>query len=861
MKKFFKNTRGAVTVFVTILLIPAMLVSGTAVDLARIHTAQSTLQNANQLAANTLLTQYNALLYDIYGLMGVAQDDPILWALLDEYISITVFGEPGADRTLGTLQPFYGANINMEEPYFPEGKNLRNEDVLRRQIEEYMKFRGPILLVESFIDRISENKIVEDAAAIKSKAEIDNAIAQMYEKYKELYDAIVAADRCTQAIGGIAGGSFGNMSSILTSMYDEFRILAILSAQYRNSECPIERAYIAGAYYTMIINIRSLTEGGSRRAISNGEVVIAGNINVGLIQAISNAMTQADNFKPRFDLVVSIAREIDGMIEELRQKIDEFEQVLNSGEISEELREAFTTPEGSPPKSILERYRDITRWNIETMATAFRNGGYSYIDDIHKPMLEDVRYRNRLNESGASLTVEELRNVPNNTRFLIHSTTILSHLISFPRENVTYQMLPGFLRFAEHGGDNAAFFAELHAMMNQPPIPPVKMFEGQEDADGSDAGEQQRNLINELLDIINIAYNGLSNEPLGAMYIDDAMTADTERMNILEIMQILPQALSMPVLNVIRDPLGTLSNTADYVLLLTYSTSMFSNYTTSKPDGIGMTKDNIRHSELETTVSGVPMSPAVNYFYQSELEYLYHGSKNASANLSAVTRLILLVRLVCNYVRVFNVAEINKIVLSIKAAFAWAPPLALILGELARAAFVAAESVLDVAALRSGYRVPLFKNISAGEWIATPSGVIRAAKRVIADGTDGLFADNRGHTYVTYMQFFFLTRALFYVGTDGDAATELARRTGDLIEWNIINFQSNSNADEDSMAEALSRHDRFRLIDMKTDFSITTTVDMRMMFLSMAFAQNFSDSRGIGMPRTMPIRSTVYRGY
>ena len=65
MKKLIKDAKGAVTVFITLLLIPAILVSGTAVDLARLHTARSILQDANQLAANSVLTQYNALLYDI----------------------------------------------------------------------------------------------------------------------------------------------------------------------------------------------------------------------------------------------------------------------------------------------------------------------------------------------------------------------------------------------------------------------------------------------------------------------------------------------------------------------------------------------------------------------------------------------------------------------------------------------------------------------------------------------------------------------------------------------------------------------------------------------------------------------------
>jgi len=34
-----------------------------------------------------------------------------------------------------------------------------------------------------------------------------------------------------------------------------------------------------------------------------------------------------------------------------------------------------------------------------------------------------------------------------------------------------------------------------------------------------------------------------------------------------------------------------------------------------------------------------------------------------------------------------------------------------------------------------------------------------------------------------------------------------------------------------------------------------------MLFLSMAFAQSYSDSKGLGVPSTVPIHVTDYRGY
>ncbi len=69
--KFWKNTKGAVTVIVTLLLIPSILISGTAVDVARFYSAKSVVQDANTLGANAMLAQYDALLKYLYGLYGI----------------------------------------------------------------------------------------------------------------------------------------------------------------------------------------------------------------------------------------------------------------------------------------------------------------------------------------------------------------------------------------------------------------------------------------------------------------------------------------------------------------------------------------------------------------------------------------------------------------------------------------------------------------------------------------------------------------------------------------------------------------------------------------------------------------------
>jgi len=863
MRRFFKDAKGAVTVFVTLLLIPAVLVSGTAVDLARIHTARSIVQDANQLAANSVMTQYNALLKDLYGVFGVAEDDPVLAQLLNDYIAVSIFGESGQDRSLGTLQLFYGSNVTVAEPLFADGKDLRNEDVLRRQIEEYMKFRGPVVIVQDMLELLGSSTFKEDTGVINEKLEIDTAIAEIHEKYRELYEAIVAADKCDQIGGGIIGGTVGTVSSSLDLIRLQFIDLKTCYEAWERASTTNAKNDQAAKYRAILVNIRSRTIGGSvGNNWSNGRWQST-TIPQGLNRTIENSKDHADRFKPRFDTVVDIARQIDSMTGALNQKINDLERRINSGQCNAELRIALTERTGSPPKSIIERYRDILKWNIEDMANAFKNNGYHYIDNIMKPLLDGVLYRNMNNMSGANLTRVELENVPTNTSLALSESikavdSRVAIFAGYTTANVTYNVPPGFLKFAASGVNNRAFFTELEQMMNQPDIPPVKLYDEQSGSGSGNAEKKQRGMISDLLDLVNTAYTGLKNEPIGARHINNSGDSGSEAMNMQDIVKIIPQALNEPVTNVISDPLGSITRAADYLLLMSYCTSAFSNYITARPDINGKTRSGLGGINFPKSITGVPLSPEVNYFFQSEWEYLYNGDHNAAKNLNAVTRLIFVVRLICNYITVFSVTEVTTVITAIRTAFAWNPPLALILGELARAAFVAAESAVDVATLRAGQKVPLIKNGRSGEWRCSPSGVAKALSDITSDKVNPVGRVNeKGLSYSNYMIFLFVAKGL----TSSDPSADLIKRTADLIEWNIINYKNGIYSDEGKMSGALSNGDRFKLIDMKTDFSLTTTVDMRMLFLSMLFAQDFSDTRGIGMPTTMPVVVTDYRGY
>ena len=841
--------------FVTLLLIPAILISGTAVDVARLHTARSIADDANQLAANSVLSQYNALLYDLYGVFGVAKNDPVLADLLDEYIQVSVFGEKSKDTSIGTLQLFYGSNIKIEDLHFSDGKNLRNPDVLRRQIEEYMKYRAPVIIVKELLDLIGSSSFKEDTGVIGDKLDIDDTIAKIHEKYKELYNAIVAADRCDQVGYGIAGYTVGTVSADLNRLRVQFADLKKCYEDWEKTEDTDKKADFAAKYRAILANIKSCTVGGKVGTNwSNGDWRGTPSTRQGLNATIDNAINNVDRFKAEFDKVVSIARQVDSIKDELARKIDALEKRVINGDCNDELKAAV--------KPLIKTYRDILRWdNVEGMAKTFKDGGYYYIDVTVKDLLKNVEYRNRNRASDPRLSRTQLENVSTNVRLALSagtsaSSSLASTLGGYTTDNVTYQVPAGFKKFGDWEGKNKEFFEELTQMMNQPATPPIALYDGQKEAGGKNTEAKQRGMIDQLTSLVSDAYAGMSNSSLGADYIKSSSGGGSDIPNTSKISQSVSQAANHPVADVISNPYSSVAKAGDYLLLLTYCTSMFSNYTTARPDITGKKIDDISGIGFPKSISGIPISPEVNYFFHSEWEYLYNGNENAGKNLSAVSNLIYIVRIICNYITVFSVTEVTLIVNGIRAAFSWCPPIGVILGELARAAFVAAEAAIDLATLRAGYKLPLIK--SKTQWKCSPSGIVKALSDVMSDTvSSNESSDNKGITYSNYLLFFFLTKGIAGEG----AATQLTERTANLIEWNIINYQGGLFCDEKKMTEALSASDSFKMEDMKTDFSITTTVDMRMLFLSMIFAQGFSNARGIGMPQTMPVTQTNHRGY
>ena len=69
-----RNNRGAVSIFLILVLVPCIAISCIFVDVSRVELSKSSAEASADLALNTLLTNYDADLSEYYGLIGSCQN-------------------------------------------------------------------------------------------------------------------------------------------------------------------------------------------------------------------------------------------------------------------------------------------------------------------------------------------------------------------------------------------------------------------------------------------------------------------------------------------------------------------------------------------------------------------------------------------------------------------------------------------------------------------------------------------------------------------------------------------------------------------------------------------------------------------
>lgn len=151
MRKFVRSERGAVSVYLILIIVPIFLFQAVLIDFARIKLAEKETESAVKAAARSVMSAYDTELQamGLYGL-GISQDESE--ALFREVFASNLSGQvsPGAFHYVDTRPVANGMRVT---PVY----TLASHTIFERQVLEDMKIKAPIEYTLEITDKFRKS--------------------------------------------------------------------------------------------------------------------------------------------------------------------------------------------------------------------------------------------------------------------------------------------------------------------------------------------------------------------------------------------------------------------------------------------------------------------------------------------------------------------------------------------------------------------------------------------------------------------------------------------------------------------------------------------------------------------------------
>lgn len=207
--RFFEKTKGAISIFLVLIMLPMFTCAGLIVDGARISAARTAVTGAGDLTMNAALSEYENILLDVYGLFAMSESTEELEKNVSRYFSNTIENagilESSDSYTRSFINSIGGlfstddasfdniVDTQVESFHLVEVTNsaLANPTVLERQIIEYMKYRGPISLGTGLLTKLGcIGETSKQTKAVEAKVDYEKKLDVVQDACEKAYAAI-----------------------------------------------------------------------------------------------------------------------------------------------------------------------------------------------------------------------------------------------------------------------------------------------------------------------------------------------------------------------------------------------------------------------------------------------------------------------------------------------------------------------------------------------------------------------------------------------------------------------------------------------------------------------------------------------
>ena len=209
MIDFFEKTKGSISLFLALIMLPMMTVAGLIVDGARISAAKASLSGAGDLAMNAALSEYDQILYDVYGIFAVSENMEELQNNVSRYFANSIDNTGILNDSDSYTREFinsifssfsgdemeFNNIVDLKADRFTlqgvESSAIGNPKVLERQIVDYMKYRGPINIGKGLLTKLGcIGETSKQTKAIEAKVNYDQKLDTVQDACKKAYEAI-----------------------------------------------------------------------------------------------------------------------------------------------------------------------------------------------------------------------------------------------------------------------------------------------------------------------------------------------------------------------------------------------------------------------------------------------------------------------------------------------------------------------------------------------------------------------------------------------------------------------------------------------------------------------------------------------
>lgn len=245
--------KGSISVLLSIILIPCLTFTALMVDYANIMMSKAVVESTGELVTNAALANYDTVLEEVYGLFAVSQNEEELTANLEKYFKNTLsangimpqqseFSSEILNGIQQDLNDYFGTvtadDINrnflqIEYDNFSaqgvSGSELSNPDILKNQIVEFMKYRGPAEVGLDLLSSLNAFKLANDKTEVaEKKMDVDEKINELGETSKEFYNALVEYDKLMEEFKKAEEEFQGSVDDLNQKMRDVNDNLAFL---------------------------------------------------------------------------------------------------------------------------------------------------------------------------------------------------------------------------------------------------------------------------------------------------------------------------------------------------------------------------------------------------------------------------------------------------------------------------------------------------------------------------------------------------------------------------------------------------------------------------------------------------------